>query len=87
MKEKHFLDFSQKEGFIDDPTTSHSEQLEALEVVFNTAAEADTPTEVCTCIFVFIFINTSLAVPGKIAMFINHTEWLVESIGARLFML
>jgi len=32
----------------DDPTTSHSEQWEAIQVVFNIAAEADTPTEVCT---------------------------------------
>ncbi|WVZ16695.1 hypothetical protein V8G54_009677 [Vigna mungo] len=46
LKEKHFLEFSEAEGFVDDPTTSHSEQLEALEVVFNIAAEADTPTEV-----------------------------------------
>ncbi|KAG4940740.1 hypothetical protein JHK87_044611 [Glycine soja] len=46
LKEKHFLDYSQMEGFVDDATTSHSEQLEALERVFNTAAEADTPTEV-----------------------------------------
>ncbi|KAG5042823.1 hypothetical protein AAZX31_03G080300 [Glycine max] len=46
LKEKHFLDFSQMEGFVDDATTSQSEQLEALERVFNTAAEADTPTEV-----------------------------------------
>lgn len=48
LKEKHFLEFSEAEGFVDDPTTSHSEQLEALEVVFKIAAEADTPTEVCT---------------------------------------
>ncbi|KRH07389.1 hypothetical protein GLYMA_16G085300v4 [Glycine max] len=46
LKEKHFLDYSQMEGFVDDATTSHSEQLEALEKVFNTTAEADTPTEV-----------------------------------------
>nr|ACU22780.1 unknown [Glycine max] len=46
LKEKYFLDFSQMEGFVDDATTSQSEQLEALERVFNTAAEADTPTEV-----------------------------------------
>lgn len=51
LKEKHFLEFSQREGFVDDPTTAHSEQLEALEVVFNIAAEADTPTEVCPCLF------------------------------------
>lgn len=48
LKEKHFLDASQMEGFVDDATTSHLKQLEALETVFNKAAEADTPAEVCT---------------------------------------
>lgn len=46
LKEKHFLDVTQMEGFVEDATTSHLEQLEALERVFNKAAEADTPTEV-----------------------------------------
>ncbi|RDX94840.1 E3 ubiquitin-protein ligase CHIP, partial [Mucuna pruriens] len=46
LKEKHFLDAAQTERFVDDATTSQSEQLEALERVFNKAAEADTPTEV-----------------------------------------
>ncbi|KAL2319328.1 hypothetical protein Fmac_028297 [Flemingia macrophylla] len=46
LKEKHFLDVAQMEGFVDDVTPSHLEQLEALERVFEKAAEADTPTEV-----------------------------------------
>lgn len=46
LKEKHFLDVAEMEGFVDEVTTSQSEQLEALERVFNKAAEADTPTEV-----------------------------------------
>lgn len=68
LKEKHFLDYSQMEGFVDDATTSHSEQLEALERVFNTAAEADTPTEVCIWLFFFnsIFIKSFLVVPGRL---------------------
>jgi STIP1 family protein 1 len=36
------------EGFVDDATTSHLKQLEALETVFEKAAEDDTPSEVCT---------------------------------------
>lgn len=71
MKEKHFLDYSQMEGFVDDATTSHSEQLEALERVFNTAAEADTPTEVCIWLFFFnsIFIKSFLVVPGRLPFY------------------
>nr|KYP35646.1 E3 ubiquitin-protein ligase CHIP [Cajanus cajan] len=46
LKEKHFLDVTQMEGFVEDATTSHLEQLEALERVINKKAEADTPTEV-----------------------------------------
>ncbi|XP_040995545.1 E3 ubiquitin-protein ligase CHIP isoform X2 [Juglans microcarpa x Juglans regia] len=46
LKEKHFLDDSQTEGFVDEFDTSHLEQLEVLRRVFREAAEADTPTEV-----------------------------------------
>ncbi|GMP90262.1 hypothetical protein CsSME_00041471 [Camellia sinensis var. sinensis] len=34
------------EGFLDKATDAHSAELEALERVFSTAAEADTPTDV-----------------------------------------
>ncbi|KAG7946499.1 hypothetical protein I3843_14G042300 [Carya illinoinensis] len=46
LKEKHFLDDSQTEGFVDEFATSHLEQLEVLRRVFREAAEADTPAEV-----------------------------------------
>ena len=52
LKEKHFLG-SEMEGFVDDATTSHLKQLEAVERVFNKAADDDIPTEVCMC-FVFL---------------------------------
>lgn len=48
LKEKHFLDASEMEGFVDDATAAHLEQLEALGRVFNKAAEDDMPTEVHT---------------------------------------
>lgn len=48
LKEKHFLDASQMEGFIDEAEISHLQRLESLERVFNEAAEADMPTEVST---------------------------------------
>ncbi|KAL7172830.1 hypothetical protein ACSBR2_032327 [Camellia fascicularis] len=46
LKEKHLLDICQMEGFLDEATDAHSAELEALERVFSTAAEADTPTDV-----------------------------------------
>ncbi|GMP90260.1 hypothetical protein CsSME_00041471 [Camellia sinensis var. sinensis] len=46
LKEKHLLDICQMEGFLDKATDAHSAELEALERVFSTAAEADTPTDV-----------------------------------------
>lgn len=51
LKEKHFLDVSEMEGFVDDTTTSHLKQLEALERVFNKAAEDDKPSEVYMALF------------------------------------
>ncbi|KAI7982545.1 E3 ubiquitin-protein ligase CHIP [Camellia lanceoleosa] len=46
LKEKHLLDICQMEGFLDEASDAHSAELEALEQVFSTAAEADTPTDV-----------------------------------------
>lgn len=57
LKEKHFLDGSDMEGFVDDATTTHLKQLEALEGVFNKAAEADIPAEVCTFFLLEIFCS------------------------------
>lgn len=46
LKEKHFLDESETEGFLDEPATSLLQQLETLRKVFREAAETDMPTEV-----------------------------------------
>ncbi|KAK4366237.1 hypothetical protein RND71_014117 [Anisodus tanguticus] len=46
LKEKHELDSSQMEGFIDDRSTSLLKQLDVSGRVFREAAEDDTPTEV-----------------------------------------
>lgn len=53
--EKHFRDASQTEGFLDEASTSNSEQLKNLERVFRKAVEADIPTEVCICLFFLFF--------------------------------
>ncbi|TKY68724.1 E3 ubiquitin-protein ligase CHIP [Spatholobus suberectus] len=81
LKEKHFLDVSEMEGFIDDATTSHLEQLEALERVFNKAAEADTPTEVpdylCCRITLDIFhdpVITPCGLTYERAVILEHLE-------------
>ena len=57
LKEKHFLDMPQTEGFVDDATNSQMEQLEALERVFNKAAEDDTPAEVCTWLILLLYLH------------------------------
>ncbi|GLT64839.1 hypothetical protein SLA2020_373060 [Shorea laevis] len=46
LKEKHVFDISEAEGFLDEVSASHLNQLEALGQVFRKAAEADTPSEV-----------------------------------------
>ncbi|CAK9140886.1 unnamed protein product [Ilex paraguariensis] len=46
LKEKHVLDISHMEGFLEEATKSNSEQLEALGRVFNKAADADIPAGV-----------------------------------------
>ena len=48
--EKLVLDASNTEGFVDETAASNGKQLEALERVFQKAAEDDTPSEVRTCI-------------------------------------
>ncbi|XP_061370929.1 E3 ubiquitin-protein ligase CHIP [Gastrolobium bilobum] len=81
LKEKHFLDSSQMEGFVDDATTYHLEQLEALERVFSKAAEDDTPTEVpdylCCRITLDIFRDPVITPSGltyERAVIIEHLE-------------
>lgn len=56
LKEKHLLDSSQVEGFVDIPATSHLEQLKALRRMFREAVEADMPAEVSTLVPLFNFI-------------------------------
>lgn len=54
LKETNFIgDISESEGFVDDATTSHLKRLEAIERVFNRAAEDDIPAEVCTRLFFY----------------------------------
>lgn len=57
LKEKHYA--FQMEGFLDEAGTTHMKQLEALERVFEKAAEADTESEVSTC-FSFTSIHLFL---------------------------
>lgn len=46
LEEKHVMDISQVEGFVDESDISHLEQLEALRTLFKEAEEAHMPTEV-----------------------------------------
>lgn len=46
LKQKHLLDSSEIEGFVDEVSISLFEQLHILESVFQVAADADTPQEV-----------------------------------------
>ncbi|GKU85954.1 hypothetical protein SLEP1_g550 [Rubroshorea leprosula] len=46
LKVEHVFDISEAEGFLDEVSASHLNQLEALGQVFRKAAEADTPSEV-----------------------------------------
>lgn len=53
LEEKHVLETSEMEGFLDESATSHLEQLEALRRLFKEAAEADMPTEVSSLVPLF----------------------------------
>lgn len=54
LREKHFLDDSQPEGFLDEASICLVKQLEALGQVFREAGEADIPGEVRLCVVLFI---------------------------------
>lgn len=56
LEEKHVMDISQVEGFVDESDISHLEQLEALRTLFKEAEEADMPTEVSTLVPLFIYL-------------------------------
>ncbi|KAJ8568682.1 hypothetical protein K7X08_028215 [Anisodus acutangulus] len=84
LKEKHELDSSQMEGFIDDRSTSLLKQLVSLGGVFRKAAEDDTPTEVpdylCCKITLDIFrdpVITPSGVTYEKAVILDHLQKLV----------
>ncbi|XP_060180875.1 E3 ubiquitin-protein ligase CHIP [Lycium barbarum] len=81
LKEKHELDSSQMEGFIDDNSTSLLKQLDALGMVFRKAAEDDTPSEVpdylCCKITLDIFrdpVITPSGVTYERAVIVDHLQ-------------
>lgn len=67
------------EGFLDEAGTTHMRQLEALDRVFEKAAEADTASEVSTC-FPFTPFTFFLFLSRRVVM-------MVKISGARLSML
>ncbi|KAL2239661.1 E3 ubiquitin-protein ligase CHIP isoform X1 [Sesamum indicum] len=81
LKEKHFLDGSQMEGFVDESAKSTLDQLEALDRVFKKAAEDDSPTEVpdylCCKITLDIFrdpVITPSGVTYERAVILDHLQ-------------
>ncbi|XVF72324.1 hypothetical protein PTKIN_Ptkin12aG0111900 [Pterospermum kingtungense] len=56
LREKHFLDDSQPEGFLDEGSISHMKQLETLRQVFSEAGEADIPGEVIICVLFIVSV-------------------------------
>ncbi|KAL3531059.1 hypothetical protein ACH5RR_010381 [Cinchona calisaya] len=81
LKEKQFLDSSQAVGFLDEIPEFNTEQLEALNRVFQKAAEDDAPTEVpdylCCKITLDIFRDPVIAPSGvtyERAVILNHLE-------------
>lgn len=81
LKEKHFLDACQMEGFVDDAANANLKQLEALEQVFWKAAEADVQSEVpdylCCKITLDIFrdpVITPSGVTYERAVLIDHLQ-------------
>lgn len=85
LKEKHFLDESETEGFLDEPATSHLQQLETLRKVFREAAETDMPTEVpdylCCKITLDLFrdpVITPSGVTYERAVILDHLQKVGE---------
>lgn len=81
LKEKHFLEDSETEGFVDDATISHLKQLEDLEAVFKKAGEDDKPTEVpdylCCRITLDIFHDPVITPSGltyERAVILDHLQ-------------
>lgn len=81
LKEKHIMDSSKMEGFIDEADVGHVKQLKALEHVFRKAAEQDRPSEVpdylCCRITLDIFrdpVITPSGVTYERAIILDHLE-------------
>lgn len=85
LLDKQIRDISESEGFSDDISAHISGQLEDLELVFNTAAEADIPTEVpdylCCKITLDIFRDPVITPSGltyEKAVILDHLEKVGE---------
>ncbi|XP_019178462.1 PREDICTED: E3 ubiquitin-protein ligase CHIP-like isoform X1 [Ipomoea nil] len=81
LKEKHLLNISQMEGFLDEKEDFYSKQLEALNEVFRKAAADDTPIDVpdylCCKITLDIFrdpVITPSGVTYERAVILEHLE-------------
>ncbi|XP_016746444.1 E3 ubiquitin-protein ligase CHIP isoform X1 [Gossypium hirsutum] len=83
LREKHFLDDSQPEGFLDEAGISHMKQLEVLRQVFRKAGEADIPGEfqvpdyLCCKITLDIFrdpVITPSGVTYERAVILDHLQ-------------
>ncbi|KAL6978868.1 RING-type E3 ubiquitin transferase [Sarracenia purpurea var. burkii] len=81
LEEKHFLDSSPMEGFLDEATDANLAQLELLGQVFGNAAEADMPTEVpdylCCKITLEIFrdpVITPSGITYERAVILGHLQ-------------
>lgn len=79
LKEKHGFDASNTDGFVDETAAANGKQLEALERVFQKAAEDDTPSEVpdylCCKITLDIFrdpVITPSGVTYERAVILDH---------------
>ncbi|KAJ7950545.1 E3 ubiquitin-protein ligase CHIP [Quillaja saponaria] len=81
LLQKHFLDISDMEGFVDESNNSQFRQLEAVGRVFNKAAEDDIPTEVpdylCCKITLDIFRDPVITPSGltyERAVILDHLQ-------------
>ncbi|KAJ8421415.1 hypothetical protein Cgig2_023590 [Carnegiea gigantea] len=79
LKEKHAFDASNTDGFVDETVAANGKRLEALERVFQKAAEDDTPSEVpdylCCKITLDIFrdpVITPSGVTYERAVILDH---------------
>ncbi|XP_074287339.1 E3 ubiquitin-protein ligase CHIP [Silene latifolia] len=81
LREKHAIDDSNAEETIDESAVAHAKQLEALERVFEKAAEDDTPSEVpdhlCCKITLDLFRDPVIAPSGftyERAVILDHLQ-------------